>query len=425
MRSLRPFLLLLLLVLIVAQVIDIFRSDQIRQREKADLVELSAIKYGLFNIDEWKEILAGILERKIAELDFSPDQREDARVKIEDFLTRTITDFENRFYEEKSSTLMGLLQSSVAWLTGTFEQMKKDVPVFTQQILNFLAEQENREKIKGFLMDRLDEYAEKTFAETDYSRRDAILERYHYPDLAAARSGLAASIAESESSLRGRLALLLVASAILALLFLRGRQWSGIEMTAGIAAAFALLAGGLSLPMIEIDARLSEMRFTLLGEPIVFTDQVLYYRSKSILQVVVLMLGQGKADIMAVGFLVLLFSVLFPVAKLVASLARLYRPALDQQPVIRFLVFRTGKWSMADVMVVAIFMAYIGFSGILTEQLRQLERMAPSIDIVATNQSALQSGFFLFTAFVIVSLVLAQNMEPTRLEDTSHKTTVQ
>jgi uncharacterized paraquat-inducible protein A len=33
------------------------------------------------------------------------------------------------------------------------------------------------------------------------------------------------------------------------------------------------------------------------------------------------------------------------------------------------MVFKTGKWSMADVIVVAIFMAYIGFSGIVGEQL--------------------------------------------------------
>jgi hypothetical protein len=153
------------------------------------------------------------------------------------------------------------------------------------------------------------------------------------------------------------------------------------------------------------------MRFTLLGEDVTFADQVLYYRSKSILEVVAVMLSQGKFDIMAVGSLVLLFSVIFPTAKLLASLACVYRPALKENGFVGFLVFRTGKWSMADVMVVAIFMSYIGFTGILSEQLRQLERITRTVDIIATNQSALQSGFFLFTAFAILSLVIAQKME--------------
>lgn len=74
---------------------------------------------------------------------------------------------------------------------------------------------------------------------------------------------------------------------------------------------FVLLFSGLLLPMIEIDARIAEMSFTLLGEQISFADQVLYYKSKSILEVVRLMLMQGKIDVLAVGLLVLLFSVLF------------------------------------------------------------------------------------------------------------------
>jgi hypothetical protein len=70
-----------------------------------------------------------------------------------------------------------------------------------------------------------------------------------------------------------------------------------------------------------------------------------------------------------------------------------------------------GKWSMADVMVVAIFMAYIGFSGIVAEQLSQLENISPTIDILTTNESKLNEGFFLFTGFVILSLFISNRLE--------------
>ena len=153
------------------------------------------------------------------------------------------------------------------------------------------------------------------------------------------------------------------------------------------------------------------MSFTLLGEQISFTDQVLYYKSKSILEVVRLMLMQGKMDVLAVGLLVLLFSVLFPAAKLLSSLAYIYNQRLQSNRVIRFMVFKTGKWSMADVMVVAIFMSYIGFSGILTEQLNQLEGLTNKIDILTTNKSSLQIGFFLFTSFAVLSLLVSQKLQ--------------
>ena len=45
-----------------------------------------------------------------------------------------------------------------------------------------------------------------------------------------------------------------------------------------------------------------------------------------------------------------------------------YRGAREN-PVIRFFVLKLGKWSMADVMVVAIFMAYVGFNGMIASQL--------------------------------------------------------
>jgi hypothetical protein len=165
-----------------------------------------------------------------------------------------------------------------------------------------------------------------------------------------------------------------------------------------------LLLFGVSLPMIEIDARISSMSFVLLGEPVSFQDQVLYYKSKSILEVVQLMLTQGRLDVLFVGILVLLFSVLFPVGKLISVIVYTFAPATNSNRFLSFMVFKTGKWSMADVMVVAIFMAYIGFSGIVGEQLRQLEGITTNMEVLTTNKSSLQIGFFLFVGFTILSL---------------------
>ena len=66
---------------------------------------------------------------------------------------------------------------------------------------------------------------------------------------------------------------------------------------------------------------------------------------------------------------------------------------------------------MADVMVVAIFMSYIGFSGVLTEQLHQLENLSSKIDILTTNKSSLQIGFFAFTSFALLSLLTTNKLK--------------
>jgi hypothetical protein len=148
-----------------------------------------------------------------------------------------------------------------------------------------------------------------------------------------------------------------------------------------------------------------------MGTKLSFTDQVLYYKNKSILEVVKTLAENGKADLIAVAVLVFTFSVLFPFLKLSSSLVYLFKVGAEKWKFIRFMVFKTGKWSMADVMVVAIFMAYIGFSGIVTEQLSQLKDISTTVDILTTNNSSLKEGFFLFTGFVLLSILISTKIE--------------
>jgi hypothetical protein len=191
------------------------------------------------------------------------------------------------------------------------------------------------------------------------------------------------------------------------------KKFTRLEYWCGIFICLSLLLSGLFLPMIEIDARIAKMGFTLFGEPISFTEQVLYFRSKSILEVVHVMIDQARWDIKLVGLLVMTFSVLFPLLKLISTGAMINHPHLENKGLLRFMVFRTGKWSMADVMVVAIFMSYIGFSGILSEQLQSIEEIHKRLEIVTTNNSALQIGFFLFTGFAVLSLLITHKFQYT------------
>jgi hypothetical protein len=59
---------------------------------------------------------------------------------------------------------------------------------------------------------------------------------------------------------------------------------------------------------------------------------------------------------------------------------------------------------MADVMVVAIFMAYIGFNGIITSQFDQLISASEELEIVTTNGTALQPGYYLFVTYTLLAL---------------------
>lgn len=110
-----------------------------------------------------------------------------------------------------------------------------------------------------------------------------------------------------------------------------------------------------------------------------------------------------------VGILMIGFSVIIPSIKLLSSLAYYFDVRSSRKSrLINFFVFKSGKWSMADVMVVAIFMAYIGFSGIVTNQFGKIQELVPSeIVFISTNGTSLQPGFFAFLAYVLLALVLS------------------
>ena len=126
------------------------------------------------------------------------------------------------------------------------------------------------------------------------------------------------------------------------------------------------------------------------------------------------MMSLRKFDLIVVGILIFLFSVLFPITKLVSSILYVISNTLKNNKIIQFFIFKTGKWSMADVFVIAIIMAFIGFQGIINDQLSQLKLVSKSVDILTTNNSSVLFGFFSFTAFVIVSIAISHKIHKER-----------
>lgn len=407
MKILLRILTLLFLSAQVYLATEIFELNRQNKELSADLVELSMVKYGLFNVDVWKEKISIIVSDEIDKFEITDQNRADMRVKIQKFLYEQVDLFEVNYKERNKSSLGGLMRSAVAGLTNTFSEIRTEVPNITEEIIGFLEDPENRKDLKNFVAKKLDTYTAQTFSEMDYTTHDAIVAKY------GATTGTEAMhfLRQRTDEIDARLDFLLqlTGGIYLAVILLLLLAWKGDKpsMAGIIAYAGVLLSLGVLLPMIEIDARIEELAFSLLDHKIAFTDQVLYYKNKSILAVVQTLMENGKPDLIGVAILIFTFSVLFPFFKLVSTLVYIFKKGAEKWKFIQFMVFKTGKWSMADVMVVAIFMAYIGFSGIVTEQLGQLQDISSTVDILTTNKSQLKEGFFLFTGFVLLGLLIS------------------
>jgi uncharacterized paraquat-inducible protein A len=107
-----------------------------------------------------------------------------------------------------------------------------------------------------------------------------------------------------------------------------------------------------------------------------------------------------------VGVLLVTFSIFFPLLKIISSNCFYFNfKQTKDNRMIKFFVFKSGKWSIADVMVVAIFMAYIGFNGIITSQFGQFNSTEQELVILTTNGTSLQPGYYLFATYAFLSLL--------------------
>lgn len=393
-----------------------FASYNIESNKRAlknDLIELSDVKYGVFNVDVWREKIVVIVNKKIDEFQLEKTDREAARKKIIGFLETSITDFEDT-YRKKNNFLKNIGAS----LFGIFDELKTEAPTIADEVLLFFENEENSDGVKTYFKKQLDEYSSKTFQNIDYSGRDSIFKKYGASSNEECKSLLTDEIKSLNkqsafyASFIAGIFILVIFSVFL------NSNLSPLSISTYISISFLFLVLGLLLPMIDIDARINSMEFQLLGEPIIFENQILYYKSKSILEMAKLMLSQGNIKVILVGLLVLIFSVVFPLMKLIFTLLHSRNYKITNSKFFNFIVFKSGKWSMADVMVVSIFMTYIGFDGILTSQLSDLSNVSDKVNIITTNNSELQNGFFFFLGFVLLSLCISSILK--KPKKTSH-----
>lgn len=411
-QILAALLLLLLMDLALYACWRVYQQEQLIRQLKLDQAELSHIKYGMLNMDVWQHRLTEILERKVAEYELQDESREQLRDQVRGLILRMIDTTAEVIREshQKEGGFSGWLKQQTFSLLIDVEDLKADAPRIAEAFLSYLDQEENRDRIKDFVAAQIEDYAARTMGQTDYRRRDAILHRHHQTQVedALEQIRLQLDLLRAESELLS----LLVGITLLALLlapFSRSLD-PALPLTVLLILALALLYLGLATPMIDIDARIGRLAFQLVGEQVSFTDQVLFFQSKSILEVVQILVAGGDPKLTTVGLLILLFSILFPLGKILLTASWLCHAPMRRRdhPLVHFLVFRSAKWSMADVMVISIFMAYLGFDGVLDNQLNQLARQQGNLQVITTSSSELQLGFYYFTAFCVLGLIISQ-----------------
>jgi hypothetical protein len=404
--------LILSLIIIVASVVlcqQIISNSLSSQQNKNDYAELNSVKYGLLSIDEWKRQVTEILSEEIDKLYLSKANEQVLRKHIEVLLNKLIDEVDKKIREENSGSVEGRVKQSFINTFINLDDIKKGIPEYADAIIQELKKSKTKRQIKSVLNKQLENYSDQTFDTQDTPQLSRILLKTDSRDVEAARAKLNEQISVKHGLIIKETGLLIVLSIILFAL----SGFSRLPLTPSrfiflILSLVTLLIAGVTTPTIDMEATISEMNFMLTGHPIHFENQVLYFQSKSILDVFWIMITHKDIQMKLVGILLITFSIVFPLLKIVSSLGYYFNyHQARENSVIKFFVLKSGKWSMADVMVVAIFMAYIGFNGIITSQLGHLSSAGQELVILTTNATALQPGYYLFLTYTLLALILS------------------
>ncbi len=184
--------------------------------------------------------------------------------------------------------------------------------------------------------------------------------------------------------------------------------------------AYLALIPGVSRPILELQGSVDKAQLVELGKQMVvtspgmmpmlsgmalkFLDSVdvegsipAYQKSRSILGTVGELFDSGNY---LVGFLVMLFSVIVPVCKGGLLLFSLLTPRAMHKHRSVMVANLISKWSMADVFVVAVVVAFLAANA------------THNMGEIFTLSARFGPGFYFFLGYCLLSLVSAQLMKP-------------
>ena len=384
-----------------------------RRLIRTDLAEITHARYGILSADQWRVFIAPMLDAQVDKLDLK-GQSKSLRPMVERSLYALLDNIKTKMTAPNAKAAGMPGGGNPMIVNMIIGALRPHVPEYTDVVMKQLANPQTQKSFKDSIRGVLDDAVKNTFSPTDMTTYNAILKQYGCSTGAVCEETLGNQIEQANAKLT-RDYLIVLASAALGfiLLMVGNRTLSRSAVVVLMLFSIAMLVGGVLSPMLEVEVRVTKLDATVLGMPIEFRDQTLYYRSKTVLEVFQTLIRMGRPEMTLVGVLVILFSVVFPALKMLALAAGLFRPALLRtNRLVKLLAFELSKWSMADVMVLAIFMSFVAFNGVIGSSWDGLRGM-PSIQQVRipTDASRILPGYYLFIGFCVSSIVLSKKLE--------------
>lgn len=383
---------------------------------KEALADMNRINYGLFNMELWKDKALTVFMNRIDKFNLNPQVYKEIDRELNVYLGKLYVEWissgelSNMLIDEGTRQgklnvfVAKMLKNSIGDIVRGLK-LNKEIPTYAKVLTAEI--KKNEPMLVGYLQEALKGMLFDATSSTMQDARKPIYEKYGHNTLLDTNNDLKERVTSLETSINSKIKI--VYSIVLGLVILSLLLYAIIGGVSAISlisfASIILLLLGVSMPMIDIDARLNNFTMDIIGTNLSFDEQYLYYQSKSILDVTWTLIEGRGLDLKIVGIMILLFSIVVPFIKLVLSSVFLYSDSIRKSKLAKGIIYHLGKWSMADVFVVAMFMAYIGFYGIINAQLGEIGRNQTGYAVETLNYSRLSPGALFFTTYCILSIV--------------------
>lgn len=399
-------------------------KDSIEQEQiKEDYSMSNNITFGLFSVDQWRDKITAVVNNQVHDFTMTKAQKKALQKEVEEQLHGLISKAVAEINKPQKS-LGGKLKKFAFNQFVDAKDIQAQVPSFSKTIIDKVNSPASHKRLKSIATSKIDQLADQTYDSTGVA--STAVTKYLYKKYKVSNtnqfnkqinSQLASIRTTTYNYAYGMLACVVIALGLWWLMRKQVKLQSTLFVMS-LLFAFILLTVGVTASIIEVDARIQTLNFMLLGEKVAFENQVLFFQSKSILDIVGVLVKQPKPDAIVVGVLMLVFIIILPLLRLIAKgIHVLSSDRLSKNKVVRYLTFELGKWDMADVMVVGILMTYIGLNGILKSQLSNLNIHNSFLTTTTVNDTSLQPGYFIFVVYVMFEMVLSYILKRITTDD--------
>ncbi len=408
-------LILVLSILLCGEAYFGYRLHSLsRQQEqiKEDYSTLNNITFGLFSVGQWRDKIVAVVNHQVRDFSMTGKQQKELQAEVEQQLHGLVSKAVAQI-NKPQTTFTGRLKKIAFNKLVNADQIQAQVPVFAKTIITKINSPASQKRLKNITTSKIKQLETETFDSTETITAEVtshMYRKYHVSSADQFNKTLDAEFASIRKVTYNYAYAMLgcvVAAFVLWWLLRKQVHLHATLFIMSLLFALILLVVGSTASIIEVDARIKTLNFMLMGEKVAFENQVLFFQSKSIFNIVEVLVKQPKPDAVLVGVLIFVFVIVFPVLKLVATGVHiLSTKKFAENKVVKYFAFESDKWNMADVMVVGILMTYMGLNGILESQLSNLNIHNSFLTTITINNTSLQPGYFIFVGYVLYEIVL-------------------